>query len=611
MWRYLKRLIIGKPLKSTDEGGQSLNKFKGLALLSSDALSSVAYGTEQITAVLLTLSVAALVYQIWIAALVLVLLFAITLSYQQIIYAYPSGGGAYLVASENWGRTAGLVAGGSLLVDYMLTVAVSTTSGTEAIVSAIPGLYNYRVLISCLIVVFIMLLNLRGMRESASILTVPVYLFILMIFIMIIWGGYNILTGQITYHAASAVGAPVQGMTLLLFFKAFSSGSSSLTGVEAISNSVPNFKKPKEKMASHTLAIMAIILGVFFGGITLLSYYMGIQPNAHVTVLSQIGAGVFGHGGFMFYVLQLSTAMILAVAANTGFSAFPILAYNLARDKFLPHAYLDKGDRLGYSNGIISLAIGALILIIMFKGETNLLVPLYSIGVFIPFTLSQSGMIIHWRKHREGAWVFKATINFIGALISAILVFFLLVLHFVNVWPYFIVMPLLILLFYRINEHYRKVSTQLEVSHEAEAIPESFSGATVVVLISDVTTMTTNAIAYAKSISDDIIAMHVSFDSNPKREEKVGNDFKKAFPEIRFVNIHSSYRSIVNPTLRFCDVIAKRAEHEGNTTTVLVPQFVPKHHWQQILHNQSGLRLRAALNSRQNIIVSTYNYHLE
>ncbi|MHA8262581.1 amino acid permease [Lactobacillaceae bacterium Melli_B3] len=610
MWRYLKRLVIGKPLKSTDEGGQSLNKFKGLALLSSDALSSVAYGTEQITAVLLTLSVAALVYQIWIAALVLVLLFAITLSYQQIIYAYPSGGGAYLVATHNWGQTAGLVAGGSLLVDYMLTVAVSTTSGTEAIVSAIPALYNHQVLIASLIVILIMLLNLRGMRESASILTVPVYLFILMIFVMIIWGGYNILTGKITYHAASRLSEPVQGMTLLLFFKSFSSGSSSLTGVEAISNAVPNFKKPKEKMASHTLAIMAVVLGCFFAGITFLSYYMGIRPNSHVTVLSQIGAGVFGHG-FLFYVLQLSTAMILAVAANTGFSAFPILAYNLARDKFLPHAYLDKGDRLGYSNGIISLAIGAIILIIMFNGETNLLVPLYSIGVFIPFTLSQSGMIVHWRKHREGAWILKAAINFVGALISFTLVVFLFLLHFVNVWPYFVVMPLLIFMFYRIHRHYETVSDQLEVNHEAEAIPENFSGSTVIVLISDVTAMTTNAIAYARSISDDVIAMHVSFDSNPDKEAKVAADFKVAFPNIRYVNIHSSYRSIINPTLRFCDVIAKRAEADGNTTTVLVPQFVPKHYWQQILHNQSGLRLRAALNSRQNIVVSTYNYHLK
>lgn len=417
MWRYLKRLLIGKPLKTTDEGGQALTKFKALALLSSDALSSVAYGTEQITTVLITLSAAALMYQLWVAALVLVLLFAITLSYQQIIHAYPSGGGAYVVATTNWGQSAGLVAGGSLLVDYMLTVAVSVTSGTDAIISAVPALRAHTVGISIILVLGIMALNLRGMRESASFLTLPVYFFIFMIFIMIGWGLFGILTGRVVYHAASAIGAPVQGMTLVLFFRAFSSGSSSLTGVEAISNAVPNFHKPKSHNASATLAIMASILAFFFGGITFLSYYLGIRPMADNTVLSQIGQAIFGHG-VIYYLLQLATAAILAVAANTGFSAFPILAYNMAKDKFLPHAYLDRGDRLGYSNGIISLAVGAIFLIIIFHGKTSLLIPLYAVGVFVPFTLSQSGMIRHWFRVREGKWGLKAIINFVGAFIS-------------------------------------------------------------------------------------------------------------------------------------------------------------------------------------------------
>ena len=432
MWRYLKRVLIGKPLKTMDEGGQALTKFKALALLSSDALSSVAYGTEQITTVLITLSAAALMYQLWVAALVLILLFAITLSYQQIIHAYPSGGGAYVVASTNWGQSAGLVAGGSLLVDYMLTVAVSTTSGTEAITSAIPALSPYSVLISVLIVIGIMLLNLRGMRESAAFLTGPVYFFILMIFIMIGVGFYNIVTGNITFHASARLGGSVSGMTLLLFLRAFSSGSSSLTGVEALSNAVPNFKKPKSHNAAATLAIMATILAIFFGGITFLSYYMGVRPQAGQTVLSQIASGVFGHGA-IYYLLQLSTALILAVAANTGFSAFPILAYNLAKDKFLPHAYLDRGDRLGYSNGIISLAVGAIVLIFIFHGQTTLLIPLYAIGVFVPFILSQSGMIIHWFRTREGFWMGKAFINFIGALISLTLVLILLFLSLIHI----------------------------------------------------------------------------------------------------------------------------------------------------------------------------------
>ncbi|MCH5464441.1 APC family permease [Levilactobacillus tujiorum] len=610
MWRYLKRVLIGKPLKTMDEGGQALTKFKALALLSSDALSSVAYGTEQITTVLITLSAAALMYQLWVAALVLVLLFAITLSYQQIIHAYPTGGGAYVVASTNWGQTTGLVAGGSLLIDYMLTVAVSTTSGTEAITSAIPALSPYSVLVSVLIVIGIMLMNLRGMRESAAFLTGPVYFFILMIVVMIGVGLYNIVTGNITYHASAQLGGSVSGMTLLLFFRAFSSGSSSLTGVEAISNAVPNFKNPKSHNAAATLAIMATILAIFFGGITFLSYYMGIRPEASQTVLSQIGIGVFGHG-VVYYLLQLSTALILAVAANTGFSAFPILAYNLAKDKFLPHAYLDRGDRLGYSNGIISLALGAIVLIFIFHGQTTLLIPLYAIGVFVPFTLSQSGMIIHWFRTREGHWLGKACINFIGALISVVLVVVLLFMRFVNVWPYLIIMPLLLLLFYRINQHYKKVARQLRVAAKTKADMHEYDGATVIVLVSNITRVTAGAINYARSIGDYVIAMHVSFDENPEKEHKTAQEFKEEFPDIRFVDIHSSYRSIATPTLRFCDVIAKRAAERNFTTTVLVPQFVPRHPWQNVLHNQTALRLRTTLNSRENIIVSTYNYHLK
>ncbi len=610
MWRYLKRVLIGKPLKTMDEGGQALTKFKALALLSSDALSSVAYGTEQITTVLITLSAAALMYQLWVAALVLILLFAITLSYQQIIHAYPSGGGAYVVASTNWGQSAGLVAGGSLLVDYMLTVAVSTTSGTEAITSAIPALSPYSVLISVLIVIGIMLLNLRGMRESAAFLTGPVYFFIVMIFIMIGVGFYNIVTGNITYHASAQLGGSVSGMTLLLFLRAFSSGSSSLTGVEALSNAVPNFKKPKSHNAAATLAIMATILAIFFGGITFLSYYMGVRPQAGQTVLSQIASGVFGHG-VIYYILQLSTAMILAVAANTGFSAFPILAYNLAKDKFLPHAYLDRGDRLGYSNGIISLAVGAIVLIFIFHGQTTLLIPLYAIGVFVPFVLSQSGMIIHWFRTREGFWQGKAFINLIGALISLALVLILLFIRFANVWPYLIIMPLLLLLFNRIHQHYKRVARQLRVAAKTKADMHEYDGATVIVLVSNITRVTAGAINYARSIGDYVIAMHVSFDENPEKEHKTAQEFKEEFPDIRFVDIHSSYRSIATPTLRFCDVIAKRAVERNFTTTVLVPQFVPRHPWQNILHNQTALRLRTTLNSRENIIVSTYNYHLK
>lgn len=610
MWRYLKRVLIGKPLKTLDEGQAHLTKFKALALLSSDALSSVAYGTEQITTVLVTLSAAALWYSLPIAAVVLILLLAITLSYRQIIHAYPSGGGAYVVATKNWGDNGGLIAGGSLLVDYMLTVAVSTTSGTEAITSAIPALYKYSVPISLLIVLAIMLLNLRGMSESANFLTIPVYFFVVMISVMIIWGLINIVTGHVAYHAPADYGYPVAGMSLVLLIRAFSAGSASLTGVEAISNAVPNFNAPKEKNAASTLTIMSLILAAFFAGITFLSFYLGIIPNPRATVLSQIAATVFGGHGVGFYLLQLATAMILAVAANTGFSAFPILAYNMAKDKFLPHAFMDRGDRLGYSNGIISLAVGAMILIVIFHGQTNLLIPLYAVGVFVPFTLSQSGMIIHWFRERDGIWLGKAAINLVGALISLALVVFLFWQHFSNVWPYLIIMPVLLLLFHNIHSHYQKVGKQLRVAEKTKVQLHDYDGATVIVLVGNVTQVTRGAINYARSIGDYVIAMHVSFDENPGKEHKTANEFKAEYPDVRFVDIHSSYRSIATPTLRFVDVIAKRAEAKNYSTTVLVPQFVPKHPWQLALHNQTALRLRTLLNSRQNIIVSTYNYHL-
>ncbi|MCI1594465.1 MAG: APC family permease [Pediococcus pentosaceus] len=610
MFSYLKRILIGKPLKTLDESGQALTKFKALALLSSDALSSIAYGTEEILSVLIVLSAAATWYSIPIAGIVLVLLFAITVSYRQIIKAYPSGGGAYVVASKNWGTSAGLVAGGSLLVDYMLTVAVSVTSGTEAITSAIPALQKYHIAIAVLIVLGIMALNLRGLRESASFLTIPVYLFIVVISLMIVVGLYNIATGQVAYHAASAVGSAVPGMTFVIFLRALSSGSSSLTGVEAISNAVPNFKKPRRKNAAGTLAIMSLILASFFAGITFLAYYSGITPSSSQTVLSQIGVTIFGHGIF-YYILQLSTALILAVAANTGFSAFPMLAYNLAKDKFMPHAYMDRGDRLGYSNGIISLAAGAIVLILIFGGQTGLLIPLYAIGVFVPFTLSQSGMIVHWKREGGKKWMINASANLLGALLSAVLVICLLFLHFSNVWPYFIVMPLLLRMFYKIRKHYDEVADQLRVIEKGKVNLHDYDGSTVIVLVSNVTQVTSGAINYARSIGDYVIAMHVSFDANPEKEHKIAMEFKAEYPDVRFIDIHSSYRSITNPTLRFCDVIARRAAERNYTTTVLVPQFVPRKPWQNILHNQTGLRLRASLNSRENIIVSTYNYHLK
>ncbi|GAO99344.1 APC family permease [Fructobacillus ficulneus] len=612
MLRNLKRILIGKPLKTLEASDQALSKSKALALLSSDALSSVAYGTESITAVLLAGGAVALWLQLPIALLILFLLAAIVLSYRQIIHAYPNGGGAYTVASTNWGPKVGLVAGGSLLVDYMLTVAVSASAAADAITAAVPSLLSLAVPISIIIICILTTMNLRGLRESANFLMVPVYFFIVVMAITVFYGLYQAATGAIPMHAAAKIGTDFSGLTIIFFLRAFSSGSSSLTGVEAISNAVPNFKAPKEKHAASTLTMMALILATFFMGITFLSYWYGIRPNGHSTVLSQIAAITYGGHGFFFYLVQVATALILAVAANTGFSAFPVLAVNLAKDKYLPHLFMDQGDRLGYSNGILSLSMGAIILTMIFHGSTDALIPLYAVGVFVPFTLSQSGMIIHWSRLRPKFWWAKATINFIGAFMSASLVVVLFATRLAHVWPYLIIMPIVITIFLKIKQHYTSISKQLrlqaldKVDHERQR----YEGSTAIVLVSNLTQVTAEAIDYADSIADQVVAMHVSFDINPEKEAKIAKQFADNFPDVRYVDVHSAYRSIAKPVIGFVTKVSKQSEKINYSTTVILPQFVPKKPWQHILHNQSSLRLKAALSAMDNISISTYYYHL-
>ena len=602
----LKRLFIGKPLKSAENDEHKLSRFAALALLSSDALSSIAYGTEQIVVVLVTLSAAAIWYSLPIAAFVIILLISLTLSYRQIIHAYPHGGGAYVVSSENLGRNAGLLAGGSLLVDYMLTVAVSVSAGAEAIISAIPALYGHQVAISIGIVILITLMNLRGLRESASFLMLPVYSFIAIITLLIVVGLFKIVTGAQPLNATALPGAVVPGISIALVLRAFSSGSSSLTGVEAISNAVPFFKKPRAKNAAGTLALMATILGFFFVGITFINYWYGIVPKEEVTVLSQIGKAVFGQN-ILYYLLQFATALILAVAANTGFSAFPVLAYNLAKDKFMPHMYMDRGDRLGYSNGILTLAAGSIVLLLIFQGSTERLIPLYSIGVFIPFALSQSGMVVKWRKETKN-WLPKSIANIVGAFISFAIIAILFIYRLGDIWPFFIIMPVLIYAFYRVNTHYKNVAEQLRLEDGAQL--HEFDGNTVIVLVGNVTKANVGALNYARSIGDYVVAMHVSMDENVEKEKEIQEEFKKHFPDVRLSIVHSSYRSLQNPILRYVDLVSKNATKHNYSTTVLVPQFVPNKRWQNILHNQTSLRLRIRLAWRENIIVATYSYHL-
>ncbi|KRE51030.1 APC family permease [Paenibacillus sp. Soil724D2] len=607
MLSVIKRFLIGQPLKSNELGEQKLNKKKALAILSSDALSSVAYGPEQILLVLITVSTAAYWYTIPIAIGVLFLLLALILSYQQIIYAYPHGGGAYVVSKENLGMNAGLFAGGSLLVDYILTVAVSISAGTDAITSAFPHLHPYNVVIAIALVIFITILNLRGITESASILAYPVYLFVLALFILIGVGLYNIVTGNVSAELHAPIGTPVAGISLFLLLRAFSSGSSALTGVEAISNAIPNFEDSAPKNASKTLMAMGLLLAILFAGVVYLAYYYGISPKEKETVVSQIAAATFGRN-FMYYIIQGTTAMILVLAANTGYSAFPLLAVNLAKDKFIARMFTIRGDRLGYSNGIIFLAVTSILLIILFKGKTEHLIPLYAVGVFIPFTLAQTGMLMKWIREKPKGWMVKLTINLVGAFMSFTVMMIFFITKFGQVWSVLIFLPLIVFIFHQIKKHYEAVGEQLRITTCEPAIP--IEGNVMIVPVAGITHVVENSLNYAKSLSpDQIIAVYVAFERDAEKQfEEKWNTWQ---PDIRLVTLHSQYRSIVQPLTKFIDTVEHKAAESNFRVTVLIPQFIPKKSWQNILHNQSSLLIRAFLLYRRNLIVTTVPYHLK
>ncbi|AUW97429.1 APC family permease [Streptococcus pluranimalium] len=615
MFELFKNVLLGKPLKSDDGNGDShlLNKLQGLAMLSSDALSSIAYGPEQVILVLTALSAGAIWWSLPIGIGVLILLISLTISYSQVIHAYPNGGGAYMVSTENLSPKLGLLAGGSLLIDYMLTVAVSVASGADAITSAFPGLKDVNLEISIVLVLVLMLMNLRGLHESATALFIPVYLFIGAILLLLVFGVINIMTGNLAFHATAKIGSPTSGISLFLILRAFTSGSASLTGVEAISNAVPFFKKPKTKNAVETLVIMSSILGVMFIGITFLNYWLGIIPSKNVTILAQIAQVVFGHnalGQAFFYVFQLATAMILAVAANTGFSAFPVLAYNMAKNKYMPHLYLEKGARLGYSNGIITLAVGAILLLFLFNGSTEALIPLYTIGVFIPFALAQTGMIVYWKKQSGKHYLKKAIANILGAIICYGIIAILLAFRMRDIWPFFPIITLLMFLFIAIHKHYVQVAKQLRLQEE-EQEAATFTGNQVLVLLGNMTQATAQALSYANAIGTQVTALHISTKETQDKDAEIIREFQAKYPSTELVIIDSDYRDIIKPTVDYVRKCSQVAKDKHQTLTVLIPQFVPKRSWQKLLHNQMSLRLKYYLRWHEGIVISSYSYHLK
>ncbi|SDX75292.1 APC family permease [Paenibacillus sp. CF384] len=598
-----KRLLIGRPMKSAELEGEKLSKLKALAVLSSDALSSVAYGTEQILLVLMAAGFAAVWYSIPISIAVLGLLLILIISYRQTIFAYPKGGGAYVVAKDNLGTSTGLLAGGSLLVDYILTVAVSSSAGTDAITSAFPSLHDHRVSVALIMIVFLTVMNLRGIGESASVLAYPVYLFVGAIFVLIIAGVVKVIVGGV--HAdVPEIGAAVSNISLFMLLKAFSSGCSALTGVEAVSNAIPNFKKPAERNAATTLIMMGTILGAMFIGISLLAYWYGIVPSATETVVSQIANATFGRG-ILYYAIQGITALILFLAANTAYSAFPLLAFMLAKDKYMPHAFMVRGDRLGFSNGIIFLGVFSALLVVLFHGDTENLIPLYAVGVFIPFTLSQLGMMVRWIKLKPANWGVGLTVNTIGMLTTLIITLIFIFTKFSQIWMVFIFLPIVIIGFYKINRHYMNTADELRINIDKEK--PAIKGSTIVVPVAGITKVVLQSISYAKSLTDNVVAVYVGFDE--EEIERLEKKWEEWDPGVRLIVLRSSYRSIIRPLVRFIETVEWKTQ-ETDHITVLIPQFITRHWWHNILHNQSSLLLRAYLFNQKDVVIATVPYRL-
>lgn len=590
-------------MKSTELDHEKLTKVKALAVLSSDALSSVAYGTEQILLVLMAAGFTAIWYSLPIALAVLALLAILILSYRQTIYAYPMGGGAYIVAKDNLGTSTGLLAGGSLLVDYILTVAVSSSAGTDAITSAFPQLHDHRVLIAVSVIIILTLLNLRGVTESASFIAIPVYLFVAAIVVLIVTGLIKYAAGGGAEHVPE-FGAAVSNVSLFLLLKAFSSGCSALTGVEAVSNAIPNFKAPAEKNAAKTLAWMGLILGFMFTGITILAYGFGITPNEQATVVSQIAEATFGRGA-IYFAIQAITAVILFLAANTAYSAFPLLSFMLAKDKYMPHAFMVRGDRLGFSNGIIFLGVLSAILVAAFHGNTESLIPLYAVGVFIPFTLSQLGMMIRWARLKPAGWRTKFAVNTVGMLTTATITMIFIITKFDHIWMAFVFLPLVMFIFFRIHRHYQNIADELRI----QACDEKpvIKGSTMVVPVSGVTRAVLNSLSYARSLTDNVVAVYVGFDEEEIR--KMEQKWAEWDPGVRLIVLRSRYRSIIRPLIKFIDTIEWKTAATDHIT-ILIPQFITKHWWQALLHNQSSLLIRSYLMNQKDVVIATVPYHL-
>jgi amino acid transporter len=612
-WASVRHVFIGQPIATADQAHERLSKLKALAVFSSDNLSSSAYATEEILLVLILAGTGSLNYSIPIAVGIAALAAIVVTSYVQLVRAYPGGGGAYAVTKENLGVAPSLVIGSTLFVDYILTVAVSTAAGVAAITSAVPELHSARIEIAVVFVALLTLGNLRGIRESGSLFAIPPYVFILSFGGMLVVGLVRLLLGDDLHAAAqsNALEEGTQTLSIFLLLRAFSSGAAALTGIEAIADGVPSFKPPEARNAATTLVWMACILGSFFIGTTVLATHFDIIPSEDKTVVSQIASTVFGEGP-LFYLVQVSTALILVLAANTAFAGLPTLASVMARDRVMPTQFAFRGDRLAFSNGILVLGIMSSAVLVIFHAETHRLIPLYAFGVFVAFTLSQAGMVVHWRRLRTERWRLYLAMNGLGMVVTGVVAVIVGATKFAaGAWLSMSAMAVLFVVLRRITDHYTDAQDQLNV--DSSDIAEHFYGVstrrapTVIVPVDQINRAVLRTVAYARTLSEQAVAVYVT------DEREAGDAFRRQWeasvPDVQLTVVESPYRSLIQPLIAFIEGMDRTNPNQA--VTVVLPEYVVKRVWHRALHNQLGVRLKNALRNRPNTVIVEVPYHFE
>ena len=604
----LKRWLVGDPLKTTQASHERLSKTLALAIFSSNAISSVAYASEEILLVLILAGTAAVAWSIPVSLAILFLVLVLTISYRQIIYEYPEGGGAYIVARSNLGDVPALIAAAALMIDYVLTVAVSVAAGIAAITSAIPSLFIHREALGLAAILFIVVMNLRGVRESGTFFAIPTYLAIGALGLMVVIGTVQSLfnSGAVPPPASpGGHGGEMENLTLFLILRSFAAGCSAVTGMEVISNGVKAFRHPESKNAASTMIWMSAILASLFMGISWMAYHYGILPKVDETVVSQLARLTFGNGA-IYYTIQIGTMTLLVLAANSAFAGFPHLASILARDGFMPHQMATFGDRLVFSNGIIILGFFACLLLVLFQGNTHALIPLYAIGVFVSFTLSQAGMVKRWLVKKGAHWRKKLIVNGVGAVTTGIATVIIASTKFMQgAWIVFLLVAVLILMFQGIRSHYKAVAEQITLDRRGQRPPLPRRNI-VIIPISGLNRAVVRAVDYARSRPGEVRAVFVDLD--PEESAKVKIQWAQWGGGVNLIALPSPYRSVLSSLLDYIEGIL---EKEPDTwVTVVIPEILPARWWQNILHNQRALLLKASLLFKDRVILTDVPFHL-